>query len=154
MQCHKCPFYGKGDMRCIDCKAAEYLDNGFRSFVHAENLDEIVAKYSTSIPPDDEDFSDSDRECLKADAQEVLAVLEKCNRKAFPFILRLFLLFASLSGKELPMFLHILHGGTLTSYAKGEGQSKQSAHQKWERMVRAHDELSGLARKNRKRGKK
>lgn len=149
MQCHRCPKNGKPDEACLTCKCAEYLDNDHKVVTPVPDTSVLPIEKpcgKARFPVPDEVV----RDCL-----DVTETLKHCDRQSFPYLLKLFVVFASL-GSGAPLFQHVLCGGTFTSYAVGEGRQgrrfrrggagcrrqfpKSSASRDAERTGTMHDE--------------
>lgn len=140
MQCHRCPKNGKPDEACLTCKCAEYLDNDHKTVTPVPDMSVLPTKNTDGKAK----FSVPDevvRDCL-----DVTETLKHCSHRSFPHLLRLFVVFASL-GSGAALFQHVLCGGTFTSYAIGEGTSRQAVSQRWTRMSRAVPEIERVARR-------
>lgn len=140
MQCHRCPKNGRPDEGCISCKCAEYLDNDHKTVTPVSDVSVLpvetpAPKHRFSVP------AEVVRDCL-----DVVETLKHCGRRSFPYLLKIFLAFASL-GPGAGFLQHVLCGGTFTTYAEGEGITRQAAMQKWNRMSKAVPEIECVARR-------
>lgn len=142
MQCHKCPYDGKGDRRCLECKASEYLGNGWRRMVHPDSIDELLQ--ARDVMPMEDDTASDEMDGILNDCRNVLRTLRGCGASSLPYVLRLFLLFASLTPDQFSLVKSVLDGRTLCEHAKEHGVSKQAVQQRWMRMVGSHPELKGV----------
>lgn len=120
--------------------------NDFQRMVRSDNIEQVIDRYRVRKG---RDCTDSDTKRSLNEVRDVLDSLKACSRITYPALLKLFKYCASFTTLQLALFLHILQGLPLISFANSEGISEQAAHQMWVRMVAKNPGLATLRKKRR-----
>ena len=120
--------------------------NDFQSMVRSDNLEQIIDRYHVRKGRDCTDF---DTKRSMNEVKDVLDSLKACRRQTYPALIKLFKYCASFTTLQLALFLHVIQGLPLISFATSEGISEQAAHQMWVRMVAKNPDLANVRKKRR-----
>ena len=121
--------------------------NDFQRMVRSDNIEQVIDRYQVRKG---KDCTDSDTKRSLNEVRDVIDSLKACRRITYPALIKLFKYCASFTTLQLALFLHILQGLPLISFATGEGISERAAHQMWVRMVAKNPDLANLRKKRRK----
>lgn len=121
--------------------------NDFQRMVRSDNIEQVIDRYHVR---NGKDCTDSGTQRSFNEVRDVLDSLKACRRITYPALIKLFKYCASFTTLQLALFLHILQGLPLISFAISEGISEQAAHQMWVRMVAKNPDLANLRKKRRK----
>lgn len=122
------------------------LYNDFQNMVRSDNLAYVIDRFHLR----------KGRECIDYDTKtamnevgNVLDEMKKCKRSTYPAIIKLCRYCSLFTTVQMALFLHIIQGLPLISFANGEGITEQAAQQMWERMVAKNPDLANIRKKRR-----
>jgi hypothetical protein len=121
--------------------------NDFQRIVRSDNIADVIDRQHIRIG---RDCTDNDTKQSLNEMRDVLDSMKKCRRKTYPALIKLCKYCASFSISQLSLFLHILSGSPLISFAMAEGITEQAAHQMWCRMVARNPDLANIRQRRRK----
>lgn len=121
--------------------------NDFQRMVRADNIAEVIDRNHIR---NGKDCTDNDTKQSLDEMRDVLDSMKKCRRKTYPALMKLCKYCASFTTVQLALFLHIISGLPLISFANGEGITEQAAHQMWCRMVARNPDLANIRKRRRK----
>ena len=121
--------------------------NDFQRMVRSDNIEQVIDRYRVRKG---RDCTDSDTKRSLNEVRDVLDSLKACRRITYPALIKLFKYCASFTTLQLALFLHVLQGLPLISFANSEGITEQAAHQMWVRMCAKNPDLANLRKKRRK----
>jgi hypothetical protein len=121
--------------------------NDFQRIVRSDNIADVIDRHHIRIG---KDCTDNDTKQSLNEMRDVLDAMKKCRRKTYPALIKLCKYCASFSISQLSLFLHILSGSPLISFAMAEGITEQAAHQMWCRMVARNPDLANIRKRRRK----
>jgi hypothetical protein len=122
--------------------------NDFQCMVRSDNLEQVIDKYHIRKG---RDCTDNDTKQSLNEVRDVLDAMKNCRRKTYPQLIKLCKYCASFTVVQLALFLHIIAGNPLISFANGEGITEQAAHQMWCRMVARNPDLAIIRNKRRRK---
>lgn len=150
MQCHNCPHNGKNTGDCVNCNAADYLDNDHRTVIPVDDICKVEASVSPDAPSSsnsrEDDFLHGKTERNYEDCMKVLNVLKTCDRSSLGVIATILGLFMSV-GSSMPLMVSMVSGDTFQQYAEKHNITKQSANKTWNRVVRENPILATIKSK-------
>lgn len=120
--------------------------NDFQRIVRSDNLVYVIDRFHLRKGRDCTDF---DTKCAMNEVGNVLDEMKKCKRSTYPALIKLCKYCASFTVVQLSLFLHIISGNPLISFAKGEGITEQAAQQMWERIVAKNPDLATIRKRRR-----
>lgn len=121
--------------------------NDFQRIVRADNIADVIDRQHIRIG---RDCTDSDTKQSLNEMRDVLDAMKKCRRKTYPALIKLCKYCASFTTVQLSLFLHIISGNPLISFANGEGITEQAAQQMWERIVAKNPDLANIRKRRRR----
>lgn len=121
--------------------------NDFQNMVRSDNLEQVIDQHHLRIG---RDCTDNDTKQSLNEIRDVLDSMKKCRRKTYPALIKLCKYCASFTVVQLSLFLHIISGNPLISFANGEGITEQAAQQMWARMVARNPDLDLIRKRRRK----
>lgn len=121
--------------------------NDFQRMVRSDNLAYVIDRFHLRKGRDCTDF---DTKCAMNEVGNVLDEMKKCKRSTYPALIKLCRYCSLFTTVQMALFLHIIQGLPLISFALSEGITEQAAHQMWCRMVARNPDLANIKRKRRK----
>lgn len=121
--------------------------NDFQRIVRSDNIADVIDRQHIRIG---RDCTDSDTKQSLNEMCDVLDAMKKCRRKTYPALIKLCKYCASFTAVQLSLFLHIISGNPLISFANGEGITEQAAQQMWERIVAKNPDLANIRKRRRR----
>lgn len=121
--------------------------NDFQRIVRSDNIADVIDRQHIRIG---RDCTDNDTKQSLNEMRDVLDSMKKCRRKTYPALIKLCKYCASFTVVQLSLFLHIISGNPLISFANGEGITEQAAQQMWERIVAKNPDLANIRQRRRK----
>ena len=121
--------------------------NDFQRMVRSDDITKVIDRHHVRIG---KDCADNKHNQSISELAEVLSAMRAVGRKAYPALIKLCCICATLTISQFSLFLHVTAGRPLISFAKSEGISEQAAHQMWCRIVRKNPDLA-IIRKRRRR---
>ena len=122
------------------------LYNDFQNMVRSDNLAEVIDRHHLRIGRDCTDF---DTKCAMNEVGNILDEMKKCKRSTYPALIKLCRYCSLFTVEQMALFLHIIQGLPLISFALSEGITEQAAQQMWERMVAKNPDLANIRKKRR-----
>lgn len=121
--------------------------NDFQRIVRSDNIADVIDRQHIRIG---RDCTDNDTKQSLDEMRDVLDAMKKCRRKTYPALIKLSKYCASFTVVQLSLFLHIISGNPLISFANGEGITEQAAQQMWERIVAKNPDLANIRKRRRR----
>ncbi|MBO5905671.1 MAG: hypothetical protein J6Q84_04555 [Kiritimatiellae bacterium] len=121
--------------------------NDFQRMARSDNIAEVIDRHHIRIG---RDCTDNDTKQSLNEMRDVLDSMKKCRRKTYPALIKFCKYCASFTVVQLALFLHIISGNPLISFANGEGITEQAAQQMWERIVAKNPDLANIRKRRRK----
>ena len=121
--------------------------NDFQRMVRSDKIADVIDRQHIRIG---RDCTDNDTKQSLNEMRDVLDAMKSCRRKTYPALIKLCKYCASFTVVQLSLFLHIISGNPLISFANGEGITEQAAQQMWERMVAKNPDLANIRKRRRK----
>lgn len=129
-ECHRCPFDGKGDPRCLTCKGPPEVNNKGRNVVSRDSGNSRRSKAETE--------SDTKR----------IPVARSYNPPiVFDYALEVVYAFSSLSVEEFVLVRMFLNGATQSQMARAQGVTRQAVSLAVKKLVQRHP-VFGVLRDN------
>lgn len=122
--------------------------NDFQNMVRSNNIERVIDKHRLHNGKDCIDF---DTKQSINEVMDVVDEMKKCRRKTLPHLIKLCRICASFTVVQMALFLHIIQGLPLISFAISEGISEQAAQQMWVRMCNKNPDLAVVRNKRRKK---
>ena len=120
--------------------------NDFQNMVRSNNIERVIDNHRIR----------KGRDCISADTRQsmcevmdVIDEMKKCRRKTYPALIKLCKICASFTIVQMSLFLHVIQGLPLISFAISEGISEQAAQQMWVRMCAKNPDLTYVRKKRR-----
>lgn len=120
--------------------------NDFQNMVRSDDIEQVIDRYHAKKG---RDCTDSATKSGMNEVGNVIDELKKCRRTTYPALIKLCRYCASFTTLQLALFLHIIQGLPLISFATSEGITEQAAHQMWCRMVAKNPDLASIRKKRR-----
>lgn len=121
--------------------------NDFQRMVRSDNIADVIDRHHIRIG---KDCTDNDTKQSLNEMRDVLDSMKRCRRKTYPALIKLCRYCASLTVVQLALFLHIISGNPLITFANGEGITEQAAQQMWERIIAKNPDLATIRKRRRK----
>lgn len=118
--------------------------NDFQNMVRSDNIAEVIEKHHLRIG---RDCTTNDTKMSIDEVRDVLNVMKQCRRSTYPALIKLCQYCASLTVVQLALFLHIIAGKPLISFAISEGITEQAAQQMWARIVAKNPDLANIRKR-------
>ena len=122
------------------------LYNDFQNMVRSDNLAYVIDRFHLRKGRDCTDF---DTKSAMNEVGNVLDEMKKCKRSTYPALIKLCRYCSLFTAVQMALFLHIIQGLPLISFALSEGITEQAAQQMWERMVAKNPDLANIRKKRR-----
>lgn len=122
--------------------------NDFQRIVRSDDLEQVIDRYHIRKG---RDCTDNNTKRSITEVQDVLDSLKACRRETYPALIKLFKYCATFTTMQLALFLHVIQGLPLISFANGEGITEQAAHQMWARMCVKNPDLANIQKKRRQK---
>ena len=121
--------------------------NDFQRMVRSDDITKVIDRHHVR---NGIDCADNKHNQSISELADVLSAMRAVGRKAYPALSRLCKICTSLTVQQLALFLHVIAGGPLISYAMAEGITEQAAHQMWCRIVRKNPDLANIHKRRRR----
>ena len=121
--------------------------NDFQRIVRSDDITKIIDRHHLR---NGKDCADSRNNQSLIAMQDVMSAMRAVGRKAYPALIKLCCICATLTISQFSLFLHVTAGRPLITFAKSEGISEQAAHQMWCRIVRKNPDLALIRKRRRK----
>lgn len=121
--------------------------NDFQRVVRSDDIEKIIDRHRIR---NGKDCADSRNNQPISEISDVLSAMRAVRRKAYPALVKLCCVCATLTISQFSLFLHVTAGRPLISFAKSEGISEQAAHQMWCRIVRKNPDLATIRKRRKK----